>query len=157
MPYHHGFFGRPVEMFDPFSLYFPNDFPFDFPAFRPPPPPFMVPPRPLLPDMRRLMPRTNIEYKETAEAHHFKAELPGVREEDVTVNIDEGGKMIHIRAKSKHGREENKERYHHVEHGCGEFASSFTLPPDANPEHMRCCVDNGVLTIAIPKHQSYYQ
>ncbi|XP_021723957.1 17.9 kDa class I heat shock protein-like [Chenopodium quinoa] len=111
--------------------------------------------------MRGMVPRTKIEYKETPEAHHFKAQLSGVRKEDVKVKLEEGGRMIHVSAKSTRENEEKKDNYHHVERGYGEFMSKFTLPPNAKPEHMRSSVDNnGVLTITIPKEkirQSNYQ
>lgn len=162
MPYHdHGFF-RPPTMFDPFSLFFWDDFPCDFPVFGAPPymaPPLIAPsrpfpPRPLLPQMRGLVPRAKIEHKETPEAHHFMAELPGMRKEDVVVKVGDGN-MLHVRAKRNHEKEENKESYHHVERGFGEFVSKFMLPPDAIPQQLRSCVDNGVLTITIPKQKGH--
>ncbi|KAL2907061.1 17.9 kDa class I heat shock protein [Bienertia sinuspersici] len=116
----------------------------------------MPPPRPMLPEMGRLVPRTKIEYKETPEAHLFKAELPGVRREDVVVRLDEDGKMLHISAKSKHEKKEKKDKYHCVEKGYGEFVSKFMLPPNSKPELLKSHVDNGVLTVTVPKQKSQH-
>ena len=148
MPYNHCFFERPLEVFDPFSLYFWDNFPSAFP-----PPPLMMPPCPIFRDMGRLVPRTKIEHTETPEAHYFKAELPGIRKEDVNVKVEENGKMLHISAKKKHDKEEKKDNYHHVEHSYGEFVSRFTLPPNSQPENLRIHVHDGVLTVTIPMHK----
>ncbi|KAK9749989.1 hypothetical protein RND81_02G164300 [Saponaria officinalis] len=146
-PYN-AFYGRHLEMFDPFSLYFWDGFPHDFP-FRAP---MMTMPRPLLPQITPVA-RTKIEYKETPEAHHFMAELPGLRKEDVNVRVEDG-KMLHISAKKKHSKEENRENYYYVERRGGEFMTRFMLPPNAKPDLMRTCVDNGVLTVTVPKEKS---
>ncbi|KAK9669864.1 hypothetical protein RND81_13G159800 [Saponaria officinalis] len=142
---HHNFFGRHSQMFEPFPLHFPNNFPHDFPFGSP----MMLPPRPFLPPMPP-MPRTKIDYKETSEAHHFMVDLPGLRKEDINVRVEDGN-MLHISANKKHDMEQNGENYYHVQRGCGAFMTKFMLPPNIKPEHMNCCVENGLLTVTVPK------
>ncbi|XP_074306537.1 18.1 kDa class I heat shock protein-like [Silene latifolia] len=114
--------------------------------------PQMMIPQMNFPQMPAPVARTKIEYKETPEAHHFMAELPGLRKEDVDVHVEDG-KLLHISAKKKHNREENSENYYYVERGGGEFVTRFMLPPNAKANHMSTCVDNGVLTVTVPKEK----
>ncbi|CAO2827519.1 unnamed protein product [Amaranthus hypochondriacus] len=106
--------------------------------------------------MGRMVPPTKTEHIVTPEALYFKVELPGIRKEDVRVKIEENGKMLHVSAKKKYDKEVRKDRYHHIENSYGEFMTRFVLPSDVKPEHLRIHVDNGVLTITIPRQQLHY-
>jgi HSP20 family protein len=76
-------------------------------------------------------------------------ELPGVRKEDVHVELDEG--MLTIRGEKKSEREETKERKRYVERTYGSFSRSFTLPLNADAQRLAAAFKDGVLTITIPK------
>uniref|UniRef100_A0A7C9D3V7 SHSP domain-containing protein n=1 Tax=Opuntia streptacantha TaxID=393608 RepID=A0A7C9D3V7_OPUST len=141
-----GCYGQHLEVFDPFSLYFWDNCPFEVPFKAP----FMVPPPPLPSTMQPCI-KSKIEYKETPEAHLFTAEHPGLKKEDVKVQVDDGN-VLYISAKSKYEREEKKDNYYqHVERGFGEFVSKFKLPHNARPELRRTYVKNGFLTVTVPK------
>ncbi|MGH8311077.1 MAG: Hsp20/alpha crystallin family protein [Steroidobacteraceae bacterium] len=78
-------------------------------------------------------------------------ELPGVKREDVTVELQDD--VLSIRGEKKSEREEKKDRSHWVERSYGSFARSFTLPPTAVAEQMVASFKDGVLTIEIPKRE----
>ncbi len=76
-------------------------------------------------------------------------ELPGAKKDDVTVEFSEG--MLTIRGEKKSEREEKKEKRRFVERRYGTFSRSFTLPPDADADHIDASFKDGVLTLTIPK------
>ena len=93
-----------------------------------------------------------LDVHETDGEYAVTVELPGARKEDVTVEFDEG--MLTIRGEKKSEREEKKEQRRFVERRYGAFSRSFSLPRDADGEHIAATFDNGVLTLTIPKKES---
>ena len=84
------------------------------------------------------------------DAHYIvTAELPGTQREDVTVELHEG--VITIRGEKRSEREETRERRRYVERSFGAFNRTFTLPIDADPEHVQASFKDGVLTVSIGK------
>jgi HSP20 family protein len=80
------------------------------------------------------------------------AELPGVRREDVTVELHEN--VLTLRGEKKSEREEKKDRTHWVERSYGSFSRAFTLPPSAVSEQLKASFSDGVLKIEIPKKEA---
>jgi len=76
-------------------------------------------------------------------------ELPGAKQEDVHVELQEG--MLTIRGEKKSEREEKKEQRRYVERSYGSFTRSFRLPPDAAGDRVNASFKDGVLTLTIPK------
>lgn len=89
----------------------------------------------------------------TENDHNFivTVELPGVKKEDVTVELQDDVLTIHGEKKSE--REEKTERTHWLERTYGSFSRAFTLPPAAIGEEMKASFKDGVLTIEIPKKE----
>jgi len=77
------------------------------------------------------------------------AEIPGTKREDITVEAHEGA--LTIRGEKRSEREEKKEQARWVERSYGSFSRSFTLPGNADTEHVTASFRDGVLTIEIPK------
>lgn len=79
----------------------------------------------------------------------FKADIPGMNKEDVSVSIAED--MLTIQGERKRESEENRPHFHRVERSYGSFSRSFSLPEDAdlNTVHAHC--ENGELTVSIAK------
>jgi len=75
------------------------------------------------------------------------AEIPGVRREDVSVELASGA--LTIRGEKK--REERDERRRVVERELGAFERTFTLPSDAYAERVDASFKDGVLTVTIAK------
>ena len=90
-----------------------------------------------------------MDVSDDEERYTISVELPGMRREDVQVELQEG--MVTISGEKKSEREEKKEKRRYVERSFGSFSRSFPLPPDADGEHLDASFEDGVLTIRIPK------
>ena len=86
---------------------------------------------------------------ETEKEYLVRAELPGLRKEDVKVTMTDG--FITIEGERKQEKEEKGEKLHRVERYYGRFARNFALPDNIVPEAVRCECKDGVLTVRIPK------
>ncbi|MGB5964965.1 MAG: Hsp20/alpha crystallin family protein [Sulfurimonadaceae bacterium] len=85
-------------------------------------------------------------------AYHVDADLPGVKKEDIKINVK--GNMITISGERRDKKEVNKEDYHRVETSFGKFERSFTLPEGADVENITASNEDGVLEVVIPKLKS---
>ncbi len=86
------------------------------------------------------------------ESHYVvTAELPGAAKEDVTVELHEG--VLTIRGEKRSSHDEENEQRRHTERVFGTFSRAFSLPPDADGEHIHASFEHGVLTVRIPKTQ----
>jgi HSP20 family protein len=79
----------------------------------------------------------------------LRADLPGLSEEDVNIELEDNVLTISGERKSEH--EQRKEGYYRVERASGSFARSLTLPEGVDPEKVRAQFDRGVLEVRIPK------
>jgi HSP20 family protein len=86
---------------------------------------------------------------ETDEHFVLRADLPGVREEDVNIELEDSVLTISGERKSEH--EEREEGYYRVERAFGRFSRSLTLPKGVDPEAVSAAFDAGVLEVRIPK------
>jgi len=95
--------------------------------------------------------RPKVNTRETEINYHIEVELPGVKKEDVSINIDENVLTI---SGERNVREEVKdEDYHKVESRYGLFSRSFTLPEKVDTDNIEAEFVNGILEITIPKSQ----
>lgn len=79
----------------------------------------------------------------------FKADIPGMNKEDVSVSIAEN--MLTIEGERKRESEETHPHFHRVERSYGSFSRSFSLPEDADLKSIHARCDNGELTVSIAK------
>ena len=79
----------------------------------------------------------------------FKADLPGMNKEAVSVSIAED--MLTIQGERKRESEENRPHFHRVERSYGSFSRSFSLPEDADLKTVHAHCENGELTVSIAK------
>ena len=91
-----------------------------------------------------------VDWKETPEAHVFKADLPGLKKEEVKVEVEEG-RVLQISGERSVEKEDKNEKWHRVERGRGKFLRRFWLPQDAKVDEVKASMENGVLTVTIPK------
>jgi HSP20 family protein len=89
------------------------------------------------------------DISETDKEYLIRAELPGVKKEDVKVAIEQG--MITVSGERKQQKEDKSEKYHRVEIFQGTFSRAFTLPEDVDQAAIRCESREGVLTVHLPK------
>ena len=81
-----------------------------------------------------------------------RAELPGVDNSDVRVELTDEGLVIQGERKEEH--EENREGFYRSERVYGRFYRLIPLPEDIDPEQIRANFDNGVLEITVPVAQT---
>ena len=104
-----------------------------------------------------LMPRMNatapaINVKETEKGYEMEVAAPGLKKEWVRINIDNDGNLnVAIENKMEHKDEDKHEHYLRREFSYSNYQQSYTLPEDADREKISAKVENGVLTVNIPK------
>ncbi|XVF05517.1 hypothetical protein REPUB_Repub05bG0178900 [Reevesia pubescens] len=91
-----------------------------------------------------------IDWKETPEAHVFKADLPGLKKEEVKVEVEEG-RILQISGERSKEQEEKNEKWHRVERSSGKFLRRFRLLENAKVDQIKASMENGVLTVTVPK------
>jgi HSP20 family protein len=90
-----------------------------------------------------------IELTETENELRLIAELPGVKEQEIEVSLDDG--RLTLRAEKKLERKDERENTHFTERSYGVFQRSLQLPFQVDPDEVNAAFDNGVLTITLPK------
>jgi len=93
--------------------------------------------------------RPNVNTRETEEFYHIEVELPGVKKEDVDIQVD--GNVLTISGERNVREEVTDEDYHKVESRYGLFSRSFTLPEKVDVSNIEAGFENGILEVAIPK------
>jgi HSP20 family protein len=91
----------------------------------------------------------SLDVAETAEGFEVSIDLPGVKPEDVKVEMHEG-KLV-VSGQRTTATEQKDKNYHRVERTSGSFYRSVTLPSDVDVEKIDANYDHGVLHIALPK------
>jgi len=88
---------------------------------------------------------------ETKNAIVIKAELPGMTEKDITIEVENG--VITLQGERKFEKETTEKDYRRVERTYGKFLRSFTLPPNVAGDKITATYNNGLLEIDIPKKE----
>jgi HSP20 family protein len=97
--------------------------------------------------MRRWMPAMDLV--ETDDNFVLRADLPGMSEEDIKIEFEDGTLTVSGERKAEH--ENKNEGYYRVERAVGAFSRSLTLPQGVDPESVTANFDRGVLEVRIPK------
>ncbi|QCD84396.1 18.5 kDa class I heat shock protein [Vigna unguiculata] len=140
------FGGRRSNVFDPFSLdvwdpfkdfSFPNSLSSSFPDSV---------------TQNSAFVSTRVDWKETPEAHVFKADIPGLKKEEVKVEIEDD-KVLQISGERNVEKEDKNDTWHRVERSSGKFLRRFRLPENARVDGVKASMENGVLTVTVPKEE----
>ena len=99
------------------------------------------------PALRRWMPAMDLV--ETGDHFVLRADLPGMSEADIKLEVEDGVLVLSGERKDEH--ETKKEGFHRVERAFGTFSRSLTLPKGIDPEAVTASFDRGVLEVRIPK------
>jgi len=89
------------------------------------------------------------DVKETKDAFVFKADVPGIKEQDLEVDV--AGNRLTISGKREEEREDKNETFYTYERSYGSFCRAFTLPGHADTSHVKAEIKNGELTVVVPK------
>ena len=91
-----------------------------------------------------------IDVKEDDQNFTVQADVPGVKKEDIQIDIDGG--QVTVRAESKQEKEEKKgEKTVYSERSYGMVSRSFTLPVDVDEKGAKAEYKDGVLNLVLPK------
>src|SRR3954462_795965 len=97
--------------------------------------------------LRRWMPAMDLV--ETEDHFGLRADLPGMSEQDVNIEVED--RVLTVSGERKTEHEATKEGYHRVERAFGAFSRSLTLPDGIDAETVEANFDRGVLEVRIPK------
>ena len=93
-----------------------------------------------------------VDIKETPKELTFVAELPGMLEKDVEVELT--GDVLTIRGTREFNTEEKKDDFVRIERSYGSFQRSFTLDIPVKQEEILASFKSGLLTVTVPKAES---
>ena len=94
-----------------------------------------------------LVPVTDVT--ETDKEIEITAELPGLEEKDVEINVSDN--VLTIKGEKKAEKEEKDKNYRVVERTYGSFSRSLELPSGVNQDAIKASIQNGVLKVTVPK------
>ena len=92
-----------------------------------------------------------VDMCETAEAIIVEVELPGVRREDVRIEVE--GDILHITGERHTAAERQERNYYRAERSYGRFERQLRLPGTVAREAIRAEFDAGILIITLPKRE----
>jgi HSP20 family protein len=90
-----------------------------------------------------------VDLYQTADEVHVKAAMPGIKAEDVDIQVH--GDMLTIKAELKQEEERNDATYHVREQRFQSYARSLTLPTAVKADKAEAEVIDGILHITLPK------
>ena len=103
------------------------------------------------------MPRVNatapaINVKESEKDYTVELAAPGLTKDDFTVNVDNDGNL-HIKIENKSNKKEEDKKSHFLrrEFSYSKYEQTLLLPDDVEKEKIAATVNNGVLTVDLPK------
>ncbi len=93
--------------------------------------------------------RPSVEINESNDAFMISADLPGIEKSDIEVKVEEN--TLILNANRHIDKSDTNEKFHYNERRFGTFSRSFKLPKTVKEEKITAKLDNGVLSIVIPK------
>lgn len=95
--------------------------------------------------------RPSIDVEETDQAYLVSAELPGLSEQDIELNLRDNALTISGEKKSERRDEKGGRRY--AERSYGRFERTIPFPAEVDADHVDASFRNGVLTVTLPKNE----
>ena len=90
-----------------------------------------------------------VNLSEDKENYYVRAELPGVKGDELDIQVT--GKNLAISGERKIAAEEEGARYHRREREAGTFSRMIGLPGDINRDNVDAKLEDGILTVVVPK------
>lgn len=93
-----------------------------------------------------------VNLSEDTENYYVRAELPGVKGDDLDIKAD--GRSISLSGERKIEIEGNGVKYHRREREAGKFARMVSLPGEIDPEKVSASLKDGLLKVVVPKAEA---
>jgi HSP20 family protein len=93
-----------------------------------------------------------VDILETEDALTVKADLPGVKLEDIDIRVE--NQTLTIKGHRKFEKDDAVKGYHRIERGYGEFVRSFAVPSTVDTDKVGAEYKNGVLAVTLPRKES---
>jgi HSP20 family protein len=100
---------------------------------------------------RRWLPAMDLA--ETGEHLILRADLPGMTEDDISIEIKDG--VLTVSGERRAEQEEKADNYYRVERAFGSFSRSLSLPEGIDADQVKAAFDKGVLEVRIPKPEEH--
>lgn len=93
----------------------------------------------------------SVDISETDQAFLIKAEIPGVKKEDVKVTVDNG--ILTIQGERKMEKEEKGKTFHRIERSYGSFVRGFRVPAGVDDSKAKAEFKDGMINVTLPKSE----
>lgn len=90
-----------------------------------------------------------VDIYETKDAIVVKAELPGIDQKDIDIQVSDN--VLTIKGERKFESDVNRENFYRIERSYGTFQRSFSLPNIIQQDQIKARFINGILEISLPK------
>lgn len=90
-----------------------------------------------------------VDIKDEKDKFVIHADVPGVKANDIEVNLEKG--ILTIKGKREYEQKEEKDNYVHVERSKGSFMRRFSLPDSVDADNIEASTKDGVLEIILHK------
>ena len=90
-----------------------------------------------------------VDVFDTDEAIVLRAELPGLKAEDIDIEVDEN--VLTLKGERRFEETVEEGRYYRLERAYGHFQRGITLPQGVKADEISASFDNGVLSVRVPK------
>ncbi len=92
-----------------------------------------------------------VDIREDANSIYLKAEIPGVKKEDLNISLDND--VLTIKGEKKQENDVKEENFHRMERYYGSFSRSFSLPSGVDPTKVNATYKDGILTLTLSKKE----
>lgn len=95
-----------------------------------------------------------VDIAETAKGLEMTAELPGVEQKDIELDLTDGVLTLKAERKVEKEEKDDKKRYHLIERAHGTFLRRFALPFAADESKVEASFEKGVLKVVVPRSEA---
>ncbi len=92
-----------------------------------------------------------IDIRETDDAYIVEADVPGLKKEDVHIEVNDD--VLTIKGERKNEHEEKRKDYHRIERQSGSFRRTITVPGGFKYDDVDAKFEDGVLRVTLPKRE----